>query len=41
MSEGDNELLRKIEELRQGLDALGRSVTSCAGTRWTGLSKSR
>lgn len=28
MSEGDNELLRKIEELRQGLDALGRSVTS-------------
>jgi len=28
MSEGENELLRKIEELRQGLDALGRSVTS-------------
>ncbi len=28
MSEGENELLRRIEELRQGLDALGRSVTS-------------
>ncbi len=28
MSEGENELLRKIEELRQGLDSLGRSVTS-------------
>lgn len=28
MSDGDNELLRKIEVLRQGLDELGRSVTS-------------
>ncbi|MHC1710265.1 MAG: winged helix-turn-helix domain-containing protein [Methanomassiliicoccales archaeon] len=28
MSEDKNELLRRIEELRQGLDALGRSVTS-------------
>ena len=28
MNEGDNDLLRRIEELRQGLDALGRSVTS-------------
>lgn len=28
MNEGENELLRKIEELRQGLDSLGRSVTS-------------
>lgn len=28
MNEGENELLRRIEELRQGLDALGRSVTS-------------
>jgi DNA-binding transcriptional ArsR family regulator len=28
MNEDKNELLRRIEELRQGLDALGRSVTS-------------
>lgn len=28
MEERENDLLRKIEELRQGLDALGRSVTS-------------
>jgi DNA-binding transcriptional ArsR family regulator len=28
MNEGENELLRKIEEMRQSLDALGRSVTS-------------
>lgn len=28
MEEGENDLLRRIEELRQGLDALGRSVTS-------------
>ncbi|HNU35487.1 MAG TPA: winged helix-turn-helix domain-containing protein [Methanomassiliicoccales archaeon] len=28
MDESGNDLLRRIEELRQGLDALGRSVTS-------------
>ncbi|NLX46901.1 MAG: winged helix-turn-helix transcriptional regulator [Euryarchaeota archaeon] len=28
MVESENELLKRIEELRQGLDALGRSVTS-------------
>jgi hypothetical protein len=28
MEERENDLLRRIEELRQGLDALGRSVTS-------------
>ena len=28
MDQGENELLQRIEELRQGLDALGRSVTT-------------